>query len=268
MKPQIQKPAGHRNFIKTDSFTGLSEHLIAKIYPMKRSESDPTVWMRDDSRPFFSAPLTSCQMELVSNWVSPFENSGAEGSQFSSLSQMLQAGSFLNITNALGARMSEEDRKNAKLLNSMENAAKTMVGRSGVTKTNATSVWAGQAPCKLDISLLLKAFEDPQREVEEPLKLLQGWMMPRHLAVDGVIAGALRDGASVLSLMPSFTPEVVLFTYKNRIIGPCVIERVSDPWDSPIDFFGRRISCVVQATITTLTALDQKDWSKTYVENL
>jgi hypothetical protein len=248
-----------------DSFTGLSKHLIASIYPMKRT-GDGTVWERDNSQEPFEGPLTQATLEITPNWQSPFEGAGVE-SKFPELAQMSQAGLFQGVLRALGASVSEEDRKDSNKMGQLSEAARGLMGRSGVTKLNSTQVFSGMPPTKIQITAFLRAFKDPIAEVEEQLKSLQQWTLPRHLATDGVIAEFLTH-KSILSLMPSEVPTVVGFAYKNRIFQPMVIESVSDPLDAPIDRYGHRISASVQITLCSLTAMDRADWAQTYKSEL
>ncbi len=249
-----------------DSFTGLSKHLIASIYPMTRT-GDGTVWIRDNQQDEFTAPLTQATLEMSPNWQSPFEGSGVE-SKFPALAQMAQAGMFRDVLHALGGRIPPENERAKGFVADIEKSAQKLVGRSGVSKVNATQVFSGMPPLKIQVTAFLRAFKDPVSEVEEPLKTLQQWTLPRYLAPDGVIANVIKNGASLLALMPSEVPTVVGFAYKNRIFQPMVIESVSDPLDAPIDRNGWRISAAVQVTLCTLTALDRADWAQTYKTEL
>lgn len=245
-----------------DSFTGLSPHLIASIYPMKRV-GDGAEWARDDSEEPFEAPLTQATLDMASNWTSPFESNGIESS-FPALAQMAQSGMFRDTLAALGGRIPPERERTREFIDGVERSARQLMGRSGVTMLNSTQVWQGSAPIKIQISAFLRAFSSPTREVEDPIRRLQNWVVPRKLARDGVLAGFIKDGATLLSLMPSETPTIVGFAYKNRIFQPMVIEAVSDPLDAPISRYGNRVSALVQLTLCSLTAFDRDSWSETY----
>lgn len=249
-----------------DSFTGLSPHLIASVYPMVRV-GDGAVWARDNSKEPFEAPLTQATLEMTVNWQSPFEGSGVESS-FPALAQMSQSGMFRDVLQALGGRIQPENERAKDFVDSVEKSARQLVGRSGVTKLNSTQVFSGMPPIKIQITAFLRAFKDPVSEVEKPLKTLQQWALPRYLAPDGVVANIIKDGASLLTLMPSEVPTIVGFNYKNRIFQPMVIESVSDPLDAPINKSGNRISAAVQITLCSLTALDRGDWAQTYKREL
>jgi hypothetical protein len=245
-----------------NSFTGLNKHLICSIYPMKRV-GDGADWERDNSETPFEAPLTQATLDMASNWTSPFESNGVESS-FPALAQMAQSGMFRDVLQALGSRIPPESERTKEFIDGVEKSARQLVGRSGVTKLNSTQVWQGAAPIKITVSAFLRAFKSPVAEVEEPIKRLQSWVVPRRLAKDGIISSTIKNGASLLALMPSEVPTIVGFAYKNRIFQPMVIESCSDPLDAPISKYGNRISAVVQLTLCSLTALDRSDWTDTY----
>lgn len=242
------------------SFTGLNDHLIAKFFPLKRS-GDGAAFERDDAGGEVSAPLTQASMDLAMTWQSPFEGAGVE-SRFPGLAQMAQAGMFSGVLNAIKSHVKPESLT-AEFIDGVNKSASQLGGRSGVTKLNSTQVFSGMPPVKIQVTAFFKAFSDPQREVEDPIRTLQEWVLPQELAPDGVMAEFIRTG-NVLSLMPSKVPLCIGFIYKNRIFSPMVVESVSDPLDAPIDDRGRRISCAVQLTLCSLTALDRKDWGNTY----
>jgi hypothetical protein len=250
----------------SDSFTGLSPHLIASIYPMKRV-GDGADWARDGSQDPFQAPLTQASLDLTPNWQSPFEGSGVE-SRFPALAQMSQAGMFNGVLNAIGHALPKDAKRTQALIDDLEGSARKLVGKSGVTKLGSTQVFSGMQPIKIQMTAFLRAFKDPILEVEEPLKQLQQWTLPRYLAPDGVMAEFIKSGYDVLALMPSEVPTIVGFAYRNRIFSPMVIESVSDPLDAPIDKNGWRISATVQITLCSLTALDRADWAQTYKSEL
>jgi hypothetical protein len=245
-----------------DSFTGLSKHLIASIYPMKRV-GDGAAWARDDEETPFEAPLTQASLDIAPNWQSPFEGAGVESS-FPALAQMAQAGMFKGVLQAVGHKIPSNMERTKEFVGGIEKAASQLVGRSGVTKLNSTQVFSGMQPVKIQVTAFLRAYKLPSVEVEAPLKQLQEWTLPRKLAKDGVLAEFINSGADILALMPSEVPTIVGFAYKNRIFQPMVIESVSDPLDAPIDQNGYRISALVQITLCSLTALDRNDWNATY----
>lgn len=228
---------------------------------------DGTQWARDDKGPTVTAPLTNVTMDIASNWSSPFENAGVE-SKAPAIAQMAQAGLFAGVMNALGAKIPADFVKTKEFVGDIENSAKQLMGRSGVTVLNSTQVWTGQAPIKLQLTLFFRAFKDPNIEVEQPLRQLQEWAMPKRLAPDGIIASTIKNGADLLTLMPSEVPTVIGFFYKRRIFNAMCIEAISDDLSAPVDKNGYRISSVVNMTICSLTALDVRAWDKTYQSDL
>lgn len=241
------------------SFTGLNDTLIAKFFALKRSD-DMQSWIRDESEPEVSCPLTQAGLELAATWQSPFEGAGIE-SKFPAIAQMAQAGMFSSILKAIGDKAKGSTKEAA---NKLEEQAKKLVGRSGVTKLNSTQVFSGMPPAKIQLTAFFKAFSDPQSEVEDPIEKLMSWSLPQRLAPDGVIAEAIRSDFDALSLMPSLVPKCIGFSYKRQTFKPMVIESISYPLDAPSDRHGRRVSALIQMTLCSLTALDKDDWKNTY----
>jgi hypothetical protein len=248
-----------------NTYVGLNKHLIASIYPMKRQGDDFSLWVRDDSQTPFEAPVTQATLEMVANWVSPYENSGVEA-KFSGLAQMAQAGLMSNVLHAIGGNIPPENERTKGFVADIEESAKKLVGRTGQTVLNSYQIYASSPPVKIQLTCFLSAYKSPILEVEEQLKRLQSWVVPRKLAKDGVITNIIKNGASLLSLMPSETPTIVGLSYKNRLWNPLVIESCSDPIgaDAPISRYGNRVSAVVNLTLCSLTAFDKDSWADTY----
>lgn len=249
----------------SDSFTGINKHLVASLYPMKRQGDDFSLWVRDDSQTPFEAPVTQATLEMAANWASPFEGAGVEA-KWSGLAQMAQAGMLKDVIHAIGGNIPPENERTKGFVADVEESAKKLVGRTGQTLLNSYQVYSGSPPVKIQITVFLRAWSSPTREVEEPLKRLQSWVLPRKLAKDGVITNIIKNGASLLSLMPSETPTIVGLSYKNRLFQPLVIESCSDPIgaDAPISRYGNRVSAVVNLTLCSLTAFDKASWADTY----
>lgn len=244
------------------SFTGLHDTLIARFYPMVRSE-DAGGWIEDVSPnrdPSVNAPLQQASMELSVNWQSPFEGAGIE-STFPGLAQMSQAGMFQGIEKAIGAKSGFDTTK-------AQEATKQLIGRSGVTKLNSTQVFSGMQPAKLQVTAFFRAMNNSYSEVEDEIRRLQMWAVPQKLAADGVIASSVSDWQGLQSLMPSLVPKVIGIDYKNRSFFPFVIESISDPLDAPSDENGNRVSALIQMTICSLTAYDRADWGATYKQRI
>lgn len=249
----------------SDSFTGLNKHLIGVVYPMKRQGDDFSLWVRDNSQLPFEAPVTQASLEMAANWSSPFEGAGVEA-KWSGLAQMAQAGMLKDVLHAIGGNIPPENERTKEFVAGIEESAKKLVGRTGQTLLNSYQVYSGSPPVKIQLTCFLRAFKSPTLEVEEQLKRLQSWVVPRKLAKDGVITNIIKNGASLLSLMPSETPTIVGLNFKNRLWNPLVIESCSDPIgvDAPISSYGNRVSAVVNLTLCSLTAFDKASWADTY----
>jgi hypothetical protein len=113
-----------------------------------------------------------------------------------------------------------------------------MVGRSGITKMNSRQVFNGNAPIKISMTLLFRAYQDPQSEVVNPYMDLLKIAYPEELAKDALTWQSEHADLPPLEkavgvLMPSIAPKFVSFTYKGETYAPMVIESVSKPLDAP-----------------------------------
>lgn len=189
------------------------------------------------------------------NWQSPFEGAGAE-SKAPALMSMLQSGAFQPLIDSLGGKTKE-------VLQDTINEAR---GRTGITKLNSTQVFSGMPPIKIQGNLLLRAWENPINEVENPLDTLMRWALPYSLAPEGTLLSnainfAQGNGKSLIeTIMPSEAPPLVAVTYKGRTYAPMVIESINLPLGSPIDANGSFTSMVIPVTFASLTAIDGNDW--------
>ena len=143
-------------------------------------------------------------------------------------------------------------------------------GRTGITKLNSTQTFSGMPPIKINLKLLFRAFKNPKKEVNDPLKQLIKWSVPRALAKDGIAITAINNGIPttvnelVDTLLPSHAPTLLAMEYKGRVYKPMVIEAISDPIDSPITSNGYYAHAEVPITICSLTALDRDDINQIY----
>jgi len=138
-------------------------------------------------------------------------------------------------------------------------------GRTGITKLNSTQVFSGMPPVKISAQLLLRAWRDPELEVEQPLEQLMTWALPRKLAPEGtMLSGALEYMAGEKTILeaalPSEAPTLLAIHYKGRVYAPLVIENVTVPLGSSVDKLGRFVQLLVPVTFSTLTAIDGADW--------
>ncbi|WP_207191833.1 hypothetical protein [Halochromatium roseum] len=142
-------------------------------------------------------------------------------------------------------------------------------GRSGVTKLNSTQVFSSMPPARLQTTILLRAWSDPQSEVEAPLNKLMSWALP-ELAEEGTLLTAIIDimktkdltaQTAVEKLLPSMAPAMVSIGYKGRRFAPMVIETVGIPLNAPSDEHGRFVQMQIPVTFATLRGYDKHDWA-------
>lgn len=235
------------------SWDNLNPNLIVSIY-----EVDHNNYIIPGTAVIQAVFTDDINLEAALNWQSPFEGAGAE-SKAPALMSMLQSGAFQPLIDSIGGKTKE-------VLQDTVNEAR---GRTGITKLNSTQVFSGMPPIKIQGNLLLRAWENPVKEVENPLDTLMKWSLPYFLAPEGTLLSnafnfAQGNGKTLIeTIMPSEAPPLVAITYKGRTYGPLVIENINIPLGSPIDVHGNFTSLVIPLTFSTLTAIDGNDWMKT-----
>jgi hypothetical protein len=244
---------------------GLSRHLIAKLYPVKK----------DGSRigtDIVQAPITDANFETTLNWQSPFENAGPE-SKAPALTAMIQSGQLGVVMDAVKSSglIDRDGEAGAKLdafaRKAME-VSKGLEGRTGITKLNSRQVFTGMPPVKLSITMHFRAVLDPQGEVVDPYRQLLEWALPQELSDDSALVAAMGGEKSVLSILfPSKAPQMVALNYGNQTFSPMVIEHVSHSLDVPRDRNGLPLYMAVQLSLSTLTALDRNDVKRIFVKD-
>lgn len=230
----------------------LNPNLIVSIY-----EVDHNNYIIPGTAVVQAVFTDDVSLEASLNWQSPFEGAGAE-SKAPALMSMLQSGAFQPLIDSIGGKTKE-------VLQDTVNEAR---GRTGITKLNSTQVFSGMPPIKIQGNLLLRAWENPVKEVENPLDTLMKWSLPYFLAPEGTLLSnafnfAQGNGKTLIeTIMPSEAPPLVAITYKGRTYGPLIIENINIPLGSPIDVNGNFTSLVIPLTFSTLTAIDGNDWMK------
>lgn len=228
-------------------WTGLNPNLLVSI-----SAGGGTV----------KAPLKEGTLEHTANWQSPFEATGMD-SKAPMLMAMVQSGQIAPIINALR----ESEGGGASPGNSLASMFNSAEGRTGITKLNSTQIFSGMPPIKISMTLLFRAYRNAAIEVEKPFNQLFTWALPVKLAKDGVLgnlASTIAKGGSgsdyLKALLPSQVPTIVSVQVKGNTFQNMVIESISKPLDAPIDSSGNSVQLEIPITLSTLTALDQKDW--------
>jgi hypothetical protein len=225
--------------------------------------------------------VDDANLEATFDWRSPFENSGSD-SLSPSLSAMLQSGTIQPIIETVRGMLSSEEREKFDKATPGSFADKTTAaveharGRTGITKLNSTQVFTGMAPIKLNVTIMLRAWRDPQTEVEEAINLLMDWALPRYLAPEGTLLTAALDWAGsenrtakslVEAALPSEVPALLAVRYKQRVFAPLVIESIGLPLNSPSDKLGRFVQMQIPVTFATLTAWDGQGWQGAQPQN-
>lgn len=234
------------------TWDNLNPNLIVSIY-----EVDHNNYIIPGTAVVQAVFTDDVSLEASLNWQSPFEGAGAE-SKAPALMSMLQSGAFQPLIDSIGGKTKE-------VLQDTVNEAR---GRTGITKLNSTQVFSGMPPIKIQGNLLLRAWENPVKEVENPLDTLMKWSLPYFLAPEGTLLSnafnfAQGNGKTLIeTIMPSEAPPLVAITYKGRTYGPLIIENINIPLGSPIDVNGNFTSLVIPLTFSTLTAIDGNDWMK------
>ena len=203
------------------------------------------------------ALATSSEMSLEAQYSTPFEQSNPEH-KLPTLMGMLQSGDWVTtldsaMTNMFGIQLSGDKKES---LNALQ-------GRSNLTKTNSTQVFVSSQPVTIPVTLCFSAWEDAKTEVEDQVKLLQQWTLPKELAEGSIVAEFAKD-ASLTSLFPSTVPPYVAVYYGAKCYSPLLIQSVSAPLVAPMDSSGNRMHLEVQITLVSRTAWDANNITKMY----
>lgn len=253
---------GPNNPVLSSDWTGLSRHLIASFFPVRRIVEGTNVrWEREPGSVEVQAPLTDGQLEQTANWTSPFENQTADA-KLSSLSSMLQTGGFDAILNSL-QQLAGKDNGLGQSIQSVSSQIKTLEGRTAVTKLNSTQVFSGMPPLRLNITAHFRALYDAVSEVEAPMDQLMQWALPKVLSSQGLVGNALDSGTEKgwRTVYPSEAPQILGMFYATRLFRPVVIETIPYPLTGPRDRKGNLIAGAMTLSLATLTALDKADWA-------
>lgn len=220
----------------------------------------------------FKAAVKEGSVEQSFNWASPFENMSAESEKMS-LMGLAQTGGIADLSQALGLIGESSEEKNSD--NKFQAFSDAVEGRSGITKLNSTQVYSGHSPLKVSMTLIFRAWQDPQSEVAAPYQALLKMAYPAelaetalHSASDAVKnsdeSGSMSDVAKNVgyaTFFPSLAPKYVKLSYKGETYPPMVIESISKPLDAPYSPMGD-IFLEVQVSLQSLRSMDFADISK------
>lgn len=222
----------------------LSPHLIASFWEVNRKGE------RLSNAVTVQAPLLEANLEVTLNWLSPFERVGED---------FLPTAQQLATSGLIDPKLKDYSKSAGFDLAQLE-------GLTSITKLNSTQVFNGMPPVKFPVTMLLRAWRDPKKEVEDPLDQVMKYLLPEKLEGDTTIwsrgiNAASGNGGSVQTLLPSKSPVFIAMKYKNRTYKPLVIESISVPISSPIDKNGHFTELTIQMQLATLTAIDRDDWT-------
>jgi hypothetical protein len=238
---------------------GLSEYLFAQIVPC-----DARGNIKKDGEQVMKpilAPATDVQFDSTLNWQSPFEQTGPEN-KAPTIMALLQTGQIATVANALQTALPDgavgDFAKD--LAGKAERWARSLEGRTGITKLNSRQVFSGMPPVRVTMTLHFRAVTNADIEVVEPYEKLLQWAWPQKLAENGIISEVITsDDSLIYAMFPSEAPSMISFKFGNNRFPPMVIESVSNPLDGPMDSSGRPLYRAVQIVVATLTALDKND---------
>ncbi|MGY6154126.1 hypothetical protein [Paraburkholderia graminis] len=192
--------------ILSSRWDGLNPNLIARLYPVERSDSGDGWVQSFGSRTVSTAenfnisdafevwaPITDGTQEMSLNWVSPFEGAGAE-SKVPTLSAMLQSGQLTPDMAGILNRMSPGSTVAGNVVKLLRDAT----GRTGITKLNSTQVFSGMPPVKFSFTAHFRALIDPQSEVRDPNKTTEHNKQHRFTGAGSGIGALIGGGVGTL----------------------------------------------------------------------
>ncbi|NMM13589.1 MAG: hypothetical protein HHJ17_08645 [Rhodoferax sp.] len=250
--------------VLSSDWTGLSKHLIASFYPVRRIVDGTKFWWeREPNSTEVQAPLTDGTIEQTANWTSPFENQQADA-KLSSVSALLQMNGLQPILNSIAGMFGNGSVVGDKI-SSTGKALASLAGKTAVTKLNSTQIFSGMPPMKISVTAHFRALRNSDDEVQLPIDQLMAWTLPKKLSSQGFVGNAV-DAEQELgwkTLYPSEAPQIIGMSYANCLFMPLVIEAMPVPLTGPRDRNGRMISAQIALTLGSLSALDASDWTAT-----
>jgi len=255
----------------------LNNALLATLYPVDRLGN----WLQGLS--YVVAPATDVELDISSNWHSPFEGAGVE-SIMPKFSQALQTGIMGQYVDQLTPKPSGGEASGvmgwiadkiginpksalSRAAAPVRNAISEGSGRTGMTKLNSTQVYVGSAPIQISMALHFRAFGNPQAEVRDPIDELAQWTLPQQMATSNILtraSSAFKARASAVDvLLPSKVPQLVALMFGGYTFSPMVIEGMQRPLSGPRHGgTGEQLHAKVTLRLGTLTSLDKDDWQR------
>jgi hypothetical protein len=204
--------------------------------------------------------LVNGDQSIDSQYSTPFENSNPEH-RLPTLLGQLQSGGWVDTANSIASALPFVDGLSAEQKASLSQ----LEGRSSLTKVNSTQIFVSTQPITLSLTLFFDAWDNPELEVEEMLKRLQQWALPKSLSEGSLVNNVFSDGLNLESLFPSEVPPYLCLSFGNKRYAPMLIQSLSMPIGGvPINKNGARMHCQVQANFVSRTAWDQLNINSTY----
>lgn len=258
---------------------GINKNLLAQIYVVDKFGNKKGDYIVE-------AAITEGSIELASQYSSPFDanpdqrmptlmgmvQSGEAVSSLGNLanSALASDGFFGFAANAL--KSGSEAVGFDTVLKSVGNAIQSVEGRTNLTKVNSTLIFNSTQGVRLSLTLHLRAWEDAQKEVEEPISWLERWSLPAKLSKDGIlvnVGNSIKEkGAGIEGvfggLFPSTVPPFIAITHAGRTYLPFLIESISTPLVTERDSNMNRLAVTVTLSVVSRTSWDANDIKTLY----
>lgn len=243
-------------------FTKLSEHKIATF-----SECDENGEIIEGS-PVVQAIFVDGNSTYESQWQTPFENSNPEH-KLPTLMAGIQSGQIIEAVGGILAtnefvdvnKITQTINNTIKVLDpvtgKLKETAEGLVGKTNFTKVNSQQIFLSSASVRKSITIFLIAIYDAKKEVEDKIKQLEAWVLPRELSKTGIAENIASNGWG--GLFPSTIPPYISLKIHGKRYAPFIIDSVNSSIDAPIDKDGNRLSLSVELTMLSRTAWDAKD---------
>lgn len=263
---------------QTGQWGSLNKDLIAVIAPLTPlvdsvyfSPANGAGFVADQKNAV-SAPVKDGTVDYQFNWTSPFESMNPD-SKSPSYMAAIQAGGAAQVLQTATAFLKANDLdkyvpaavdSGAAFAQKVSEASK---GRTGITKMNSRQVFSGNAPVKVQLTLVFRAAQDPKTEVVEPIRKLLKMAHPEKLAdsyldalesLNGTIKAGMTPERVAQTLFPSEAPGFVSLTYKGETYAPMVIESISKPMTAPYSTMGD-LFVELQITLASRESWDSKN---------
>lgn len=122
-------------------------------------------------------------------------------------------------------------------------------GNTSKTTLNSTQVYQGNRPVSLHLVLHLYAYSDAQSEVEMPLKILRMMISPEPSANMILALSGNSQAPSYVSIMIG----------KKFAYPYCVLESISEPYDTKVDGAGNRLNAIVNVSASTIREIKRSE---------